>query len=170
MQRLAQNAFGQGVRATPLQMARVVAAIATGKLPQPTLLRAWEGSAAQAPEACDLALDQGLLGLLRQGMKAVPETGTAAKTFKREYPEGRCRTFGKTGTALTRERGGGHGALYSAWFVGWRQSLGKDEPEIAFACALTHLPDAREHTGGRLCGEVVARILKQWEGGDAVAR
>lgn len=169
MQRLTQNAFGQGVRATPLQMARVVAAIATGKIPQPTLLWAWEGAEVDAGDHPNLVLDERGLGLLREGMKAVPETGTAAQTFAREYPRGRCRTFGKTGTAQTRESDTGLSALFSAWFVGWRESTATT-PEIAFACTMTHLPDTREHTGGRLCGEVVARILAQWYGDDVASR
>lgn len=155
MQRLSQNSFGQGVRATPLQMARMAAAAATGSLVHPTLLANWEGRAIspKAPEA--LGLDEELLGLLRQGMKAVPETGTAAGVFNAENPGDRCRTYGKTGTAQSLE----HPKLYSGWMIGWRDDKAQ-RPDIAFACVLTHSTGG---TGGDLCGRVVARILKQWD-------
>jgi len=162
-QRLAQNAFGQGVRASALQMARTAAAIARGELPTPTLLHAWEGKRVEPPEPQPLELDEDLLELLRQGMKAVPETGTAATAFGQIDPEGRCRTYGKTGTARTLKRP----ALYSGWLIGWREPPREGEREIAFACVMTHFSDSRTHTGGQLCGPLVARVLKAWEGNDA---
>ncbi len=163
MQRLTQNAFGQGVRASALQMARTAATLARGALTTPTLLHSWEGERVEPPVPLPLELDQGLLELLRQGMKAVPETGTAAAAFAKEDPEGRCRTYGKTGTARTRKRP----ALFSGWFIGWREARTREDRDIAFACVLTHFSNSRAHTGGRLCGPLVARILKAWERIDA---
>lgn len=155
MQRLSQNSFGQGVRATPLQMARMAAAAATGRLVHPNLLSTWGGRKVRSPEAGDLGLDGELMDLLRQGMKAVPEAGTAAGVFNAENPGDRCRTYGKTGTAQSLE----HPKLYSGWFVGWRENRAQ-QPDIAFACVLTHSTGG---TGGDLCGRLVARILKQWD-------
>ena len=50
-----------------------------------------------------------------------------------------------------------------AQMCGWRQGMGTGAPDIAFACLMTHFPNERAHTGGRLCAPVVARILKRWE-------
>ena len=155
MQRLSQNSFGQGVRATPLQMARVAAMAASGRLVRPTLLSAWEGVRIAGFDAPSLNLDPALFDRLRQGMKAVPEAGTAAGAFSTENPRDRCRTFGKTGTAQSLEKP----KLYSGWFIGWRDDK-QHRPDIAFSCVLTHSVNG---TGGDLCGRTVARILKQWE-------
>ncbi|MBU0498709.1 MAG: hypothetical protein KJ558_11220 [Gammaproteobacteria bacterium] len=158
MQRLSQNSFGQGVQVTPLQMARVAAAVATGRVPQPTLLQSWEGRPVEPPEAVDLELDGDLLDRLRQGMKAVPEAGTAEEAFRSENLADSCRTYGKTGTAQTRQIGPKH-FLNSGWFIGWRDNS-KQEPDIAFACVMTHSDGG---TGGGLCGYLMARILKEWD-------
>jgi cell division protein FtsI/penicillin-binding protein 2 len=157
-QRLAQNAFGQGVQASALQMARVAAAVASGRLPHPTLLLAWEGEPLSPPPARELGLDERWLALLREGMKAVPETGTAQSAFVGD--EHRCVTWGKTGTAETEfhAAGGQVRSLRSVWFIGWQRETGGRE--LAFACSLTHL--APGNYGGSWCGPLMQRILARW--------
>ena len=167
LQRLSQNSFGQGVAATPLQMARVVSAIATGKIPAPYLVERWDGGLITPPEQHDLTesslLSQWLGGdlgeYLRQGLKAVPETGSAASAFKQHYREGRCRVFGKTGTAQIAQ--GSRQADYNtAWFIGWREQVGSKSPDISFACMVSHTYIDGRRNGGDVCAPIIANILK----------
>ena len=147
---LVQNAIGQGVQITPLHLAGVAASIASGRLIHPHLDAAWNGRPF-VPDPPELGLD---LTLLRAGMKAVPEVGTAAGAF-RASPE-RCRLYGKTGTATIGRLTGGNEDYNSAWFMGW---LDDDEgtPRYAFACMVSHSP----RTGGATCAPVVAELLNR---------
>lgn len=158
LQRLTQNSFGQGVSTTPLQMARVAATIATGYLPQPYLLGQWDGSKMSTAQGDRVEPDE--IELLRQGMKAVPETGTAANAFAKAYPNGRCRVYGKTGTAQVA---GGQQAkdrfnFNTGWFVGWRENK-EGKPDLAFACMVTHTYLTGHRYGGDVCAPIVARVL-----------
>ncbi|MCK5902054.1 MAG: hypothetical protein KAG28_02805 [Cocleimonas sp.] len=155
LQRLTQNSFGQGVATTPLQMARVAASVATGKIPQPYLIHQWDTDIIEPSPPRTLKLT--LIDYLRQGMKAVPEVGTARSAFQRFYKRGKCRTYGKTGTAQVG-RGGKRASYNSAWFVGWHEdSQGK--PDLSFACMVTHAYAMGKRTGGSVCAPIIARIL-----------
>jgi len=154
---VAQNAIGQAATASPLQMARIAAAVRTGDLIHPHLISRWGEDAVRPPEPADLGIDRRSLDLLRQGMAAVPQPGgTAARAF-RDHPL-RDHVGAKTGTAnvAIRERGRivAQRRFFTSWLAGWAAPPGKRP--LAFACMMTH---ARQ-TGGREAAPVVAEALK----------
>jgi cell division protein FtsI/penicillin-binding protein 2 len=162
LQRLSQNSFGQGVSTTPLQIARVAATVATGELPEPYLLKSWAGAEQVIPDSVKVKPDD--IELLREGMKAVPETGTAANAFNKYYREGRCQVYGKTGTAQVgtgKEVGGKEFRQHynSAWFAGWHTNT-NGTPDLAFACMVTHTYAPDHNYGGDVCAPIIARILR----------
>ena len=159
LQRLTQNSFGQGVATTPLQMARVMASIATGYTPKPYLFAQWDGQAIDAPERQQLKIAQ--IDYLRQGMKAVTEAGTARAAFNKHYPTGQCRTYGKTGTAQLG-RGKHRSPFHTAWFVGWREDINKTA-DVSFACMVTHAYASGKDSGGTVCAPIIARILNEMD-------
>ncbi len=145
---LVQNAIGQGAQITPLHLATVAATIATGRRIRPHLDAAWNGQPFE-PSYSDLGLE---LSLLRAGMKAVPEVGTARGAFA-SRPE-RCRFYGKTGTATNGKPQRGNEDYNSAWFMGWLEDE-NGKPRWSFACMVTHSP----RTGGATCAPVVTGFL-----------
>ena len=100
------QAIGQRMQATPLQMAEVTAAIATGRPVAPRLLLDLNGLAAATSHGPALGVD---LTRIRLGMKAVVETGTAATAFSMgacgaDSPWGvRQDRFGQYGKQKPRE-------------------------------------------------------------------
>ena len=154
LQRLAQNSFGQGLTSTPLQMAKVAASIATGKNIQPQLLMALAGDEAEEPEHDDL--DIANLDSLRDGMKAVVQTGTAKGVFKGKL---KCRVYGKTGTAEVGTKKSNF--RISPWFMGWYAPPDK-RPPLAFACMATHYPRGTGSYGGSICAPIINHILTAW--------
>ncbi|WP_214408668.1 penicillin-binding transpeptidase domain-containing protein [Sphaerisporangium fuscum] len=104
---LGADAIGQNsVQASPLCMAEVAAAVASGVW-RPALMT--DTPPAGSPP--EVPLDQGVLDGVRAMMGAVVTKGTAAQAG---LPSG---TAGKTGTAEVK------GASSHAWFVGYRGSL-----------------------------------------------
>jgi cell division protein FtsI/penicillin-binding protein 2 len=165
LQRLSQNSFGQGVSTTPLQIARVASTVATGYLPQPYLLKSWAGQEQDMPEVVPLEPDD--IDLLRDGMKAVPEVGTAAAAFNKYYREGRCQVYGKTGTAQVSKGVGENEKRHgynSAWFAGWHVNA-NGKPDLAFACMVTHTYLQNHNYGGDVCGPIIARVLRDLDKG-----
>ncbi|WP_345021403.1 penicillin-binding transpeptidase domain-containing protein [Actinomadura keratinilytica] len=115
----AAASFGQGeVLTSPLNMASVAAAAATGTWRSPRLVDA--ALAAQALDAGGRTpepprkLEPGVRSALRTLMPAVVSEGTAAEVG---FPAG---TAGKTGTA---EYGSGDDPPTHAWFIGYRGDL-----------------------------------------------
>ena len=149
---MAQNAIGQGAQITPLHLANVAATIATGKRVRPHLDAEWNGEPYH-PSYPDLNLD---LSLLRAGLKAVPESGTARGAFA-SRPE-RCRFYGKTGTATIGKPHGGKEPYNGAWFMGWLEDE-NGKPRWAFACMVTHSSKG----GGGTCAPVVTAFLARTE-------
>ncbi len=152
-----QNGIGQSVSATPRHMAAATSAVASGNRVRAHLISRWDGSALPAPDTVPLDIDPAMLALLRAGMKAVPENGTAAGAFRGKKAF-RCRTYGKTGTADV-SKGAGYN---TGWFVGWRDPEGPEQRRIAFACMTTHATGAYRF-GGSACAPVVARMLEALE-------
>lgn len=126
----AADAIGQGrVEMSPLAMALVAAAVASGHSSSPRLVTDPAPAAAAPPHSPRADV----LTTLRSLMHLVVTSGTAAGAH---LPAG---TFGKTGTA---EFGTGNPPRTHAWFVGYRG-------DIAFAVLVE---------GGGVGGEVAAPI------------
>jgi len=108
---LAASAIGQArVLASPLQMASVAAAVASGQWRSPVLLTEPATSSVTAP-----AIDPSILATLRGFMASVEQTGGTAASAG--LPAG---VFGKTGTA---EFGSATPPKTHAWFIGYRGNL-----------------------------------------------
>lgn len=161
LQRLTQNSFGQGVSATPLQMARVAASIATGEIPKPYLFQQWDGEEQDPPDKRRLKIND--IDYLRLGMKAVTEAGTARAAFANNFPQGQCRTYGKTGTAQLGRKGV-KAPFNTAWFIGWHED-NKGKPDLSFACMVTHAYAKGKDSGGTVCAPIIARILSDIDKG-----
>lgn len=131
---LAATSIGQAkVTASPLAMAGVAAAVASGAWHAPRLVvGAPNDSVPPRP------LDGGVVAALQEMMAQVVTGGTAARAG---LPAG---THGKTGTA---EFGAGSPPPTHAWFVGYRD-------DIAFAVVL---PDGG--VGGEVAAPLAARFL-----------
>ncbi|MEO3871241.1 penicillin-binding transpeptidase domain-containing protein [Nonomuraea sp. B12E4] len=107
---LASAAIGQGrVLASPLNMASVAAAIASGAWIAPRLVKD-EPTSSDNPRP----LEPAVISALRKLMPAVVTDGTAAAVH---FPAG---TAGKTGTA---EYGSGAEPPAHSWFIGYRDDL-----------------------------------------------
>jgi len=133
-------AIGQGpLTVTPLQVARLMAAIANGgRLIRPTILRVAPlsisvGSSPKPgghPDAASASIDvkAETLALVREGLRRVvaDPSGTAYSSVRLPY----VAIAGKTGTAET-----GGGRADHAWFAGY---LPAESPRYAFCVALEH--------------------------------
>ncbi|MFF3444856.1 penicillin-binding transpeptidase domain-containing protein [Streptosporangium sp. NPDC002721] len=128
---LGSDAIGQNsVQASPLCMAEVAAAVASGVW-KPAILTEEPPADSPAP----VPLDEGVAASLRTMMGAVVTQGTASQAG---LPPG---TAGKTGTAEV-ENDGDH-----AWFIGYRDSL-------AFAVFVRN-----GGAGGKVAAPIAARFL-----------
>ena len=131
---LAADAIGQGnVTFSPLGMATVAAAIASGSARPPTLV---QGTGGGPPRTLPAAVVDGL----RPMMLGVVQSGTAAGTG---LPSG---TYAKTGTA---EYGPVNDLKIDGWLMGY-------DRDIAFAI-VTH--DTGGADGGPVDGPIIARFL-----------
>jgi cell division protein FtsI/penicillin-binding protein 2 len=144
-------ALGFRMQVTPLQLAEVAAAIATGRWMAPRLLAEVNGRPADRPAstALGIATDR-----IRQGMQLVASDGTARTAFADpRFDRLRPYLHVKTGTADLDETG----AVQNAWLVGWLEpgALPNESRRLAFACLISHVAG----TGGEECGPVVAEWL-----------
>jgi len=119
-----QVSVGQGgLLVTSLQAAVVAAAIANGGYRvTPRLVRAIGASRVAAPAPVAVGIRPSTAALLRQGMAAVVQRGTARAIFDPSFP-----IAGKTGTA-ENPHGKAHG-----WFVGFAPV---DNPRVAVAVVI----------------------------------
>ena len=132
---LAASAIGQGrVLASPLQMASVAAAVASGQWRAPVLT-----TKPSAPPVTATPLDPGVVATLRGFMASVEQTGGTAADAG--LPSG---VFGKTGTA---EFGPSTPPETHAWFIGYRGNL-------AFAVIVEG-----GGVGGRVAAPLAAKFL-----------
>ena len=145
-------AIGQGsVTVTPVQLARMIAAVANGgDLPQPHLLKNFTGKTDHFPLAEDTVerVTQGMYGVINEG-----GTGSTLKLQNIEFS-------GKSGTAqlMSYEAGskmGKKGKETNGWFVGYAP---RRNPEIVVAAVVQ---GSSEH-GGVTAGPVVRDIVKAY--------
>jgi penicillin-binding protein 2 len=151
------TAVGQGnVLVTPLQIARLVAAIGNGgTLHQPQLvlrLQAPEGPPTQefAPIAVgQLPLDEAQLAALQTAMHNVtqPPLGTARNRFRGF----RIPIYGKTGTAETAA------PEPHAWFAGYTLAQQADRPDIAIAVWVSNIGQ-----GSDIAAPIFRRIVESY--------
>ena len=136
---LAASAIGQGrVLASPLQMASVAAAVASGQWREPALTT----KPAPHPTATAPALGGAVVATLQSFMASVVQSGGTAAGAG--LPAG---TFGKTGTA---EFGSGNPPPTHAWFIGYRGN-------VAFAVIVEG-----GGVGGRVAAPLAARFLNAY--------
>jgi penicillin-binding protein 2 len=131
-------AIGQGqVSATPLQMARVAAAIANGgKLVRPHLVKSVGGEAQAIDTPRDLGLKPETLAIVKSGMKAVVAEGTG---WRARLPG--VEVAGKTGSAQVVAKSRlektptANAIIPHGWFVAFAPA---DHPRIALAVLVEH--------------------------------
>jgi cell division protein FtsI/penicillin-binding protein 2 len=157
---MAQASIGQGTLVTPLRMATIAASIAIGKQVIPHLDLVWKTANEMQPikvATSNTNIFNSDLTLLRTGMRAVIQNGTAHTAFLKTPPSIRCHTYAKTGTAQIgrRDNTGQLEEFGSAWIIGWHQPSGIQLP-LAFACLITHV----KNTGGEICAPIIAEILQ----------
>jgi len=157
-------AIGQGLLAvTPIQMATMISAVATGKVPRPHLARE------RTQEATPLAVSPATLAIVRAALADVVEAGTGRRASLGPIP-----VAGKTGTAQVFKKSAGIDAdelpkdeRDHAWFVGYAPAT---KPEIAFAVIVEH-----GGHGGTSAAPIVRHVLETYfadrlpppeEGGD----
>ena len=151
-----QTAIGLRTHVTPLNMAMVSAAIATGQLIKPRLIAALNGKEATLPDFESLGINT---ERIKAGMHRVLLDGTAKNAFKDQAYQGlREHLYAKTGTApITLSEDGHKVSVNNAWFTGWLEAgtlEGIDYP-VVFTCMLTHVTA----TGGESCGPIVREAL-----------
>jgi peptidoglycan glycosyltransferase len=151
----AQAAIGQfDVRATPLQMAMVVAAVANrGVLMQPYLVqevRAPDLSVldSTAPRELGTAVSPQTAASLAQMMTEVVDSGTGTNA---QIPG--VKVAGKTGTAQQ-----GEGRKPHAWFVSFAPS--DTEAKVAVAVVLEEGGDAPEVSGNQLAAPIANAVMR----------
>jgi penicillin-binding protein A len=150
---VAQTAIGQNaVRATPLQMALVAAAVANhGRVMTPHVMKEVindKGIVIQTYKASlwRQALPSGDADTLRTAMAQVVARGTATNLA---VPG--VATAGKTGTAQV-----GDGSSH-AWIIGFAPV---DNPRVAIAVVVENQQGASEATGGRVAAPIGEKVLE----------
>ncbi|MHC4838235.1 MAG: penicillin-binding transpeptidase domain-containing protein [Planctomycetota bacterium] len=149
-----RTAIGQqGIQASPLQMARFYAWLATGELPTPRLVREGAGLSPAAPPMEVPVLPERERRRIVQALFEVSydQEGTA---FRTDFPAS-WGIVGKTGTAQVRQ--GANPVPTHAWFTGF---FPRDRPRYAFAvmCENTGLH------GGQVASFVLKELLASEEG------
>lgn len=144
---LAQMSLGQGMLlVTPLQMARVAAALGTGRLVTPRFLA--EPSCPPVSEPVQVPPYH--LAIVREGMRQVVDGGTG-----RRAGLGVCaRVIGKTGTA---EVGSAARRRKNTWFIAYAEPDEASREKTPLAVALV-IEDGE--SGGGTAAPKVAEILK----------
>jgi penicillin-binding protein 2 len=150
-------AIGQGqVSATPLQMARVAAAIANGgSLVTPHLVRATPEGERPAPPPRPLGISEETLTVVKEGLRAVVAGGTGWRARLRSV-----EVCGKTGSAQVVSKARLEASpddpslLPHGWFVAFAPA---EDPEIALAVLVEH-----GGSGGGAAAPVAREILARF--------
>lgn len=156
---LAQAAIGQfDVRATPLQMALMIAGVANdGVIPTPHVL-------ASVSDVEGRIVRRNEPGPWRMSMR--PENAQAlADALIVASEEGSGQTAAVPGLVVGVKTGtaqhGTEDPLSNAWIVGFAGMPGED-PEIAVAVLVEDLPDPGDQTGGRVAGPIARELFAHW--------
>lgn len=157
---VAQLSIGQNdVRATPLQMAMVAAAVANeGRMMQPHVMREIRDDqgdkvAEYDPELWRTPVSPDTAAVLRDAMESVVTDGSA-----RRLDDG-LEAFavgGKTGTA---QLAGGQDKSH-AWIIGFAGPEG-EVPHVAVAVIVEAQDGASEQTGGQVAAPIGAAVMQQ---------
>jgi cell division protein FtsI (penicillin-binding protein 3) len=149
-------AFGQGMAATPIQLANAFAVLASGgEWRAPRLIAArrepdgrWERLPASPPRrVLPAEVAKSVLGMLET---VVGPEGTGRRAGLRGL-----RVAGKTGTAQKIEPDGSYSLdRYQAWFVG---AVPADRPRLVIA-AMVDEPRGFIHTGGATAAPLFAKV------------
>lgn len=150
--------IGQGqVSVTPIQQARLAAAVATGLLVQPHLVRAVGPRTLPYPDPRPLGIKAEALALVRDAMRAVVDEGTGRRAQVRGVA-----VAGKTGSAQVVT----HGRLERdkharelqphGWFICFAPA---EDPRIAMAVLVEH-----GKSGGESAAPVAGYVLSRFFG------
>jgi penicillin-binding protein A len=157
---LAQASIGQNdVRATPLQMALVAAAVANdGEIMTPHVMREIRDDQGNKVEEYDPSvwttpMSPTTAGTLRQAMTSVVTDGTATRLA--EGLDGFV-VGGKTGTAQL----GTTPPRSHAWIIGFAGPEG-ETPHVAVAVIVEGQEGASEQTGGAVAAPIAAAVMQQ---------
>jgi peptidoglycan glycosyltransferase len=159
-QLLAYSSIGQfDVRATPLQMALVAAAVANdGEIMTPHVMREVRDDQGDTvdeydPEVWTSPMSSDTAGLLREAMVSVVTDGTASRLA--DGLDG-LEVGGKTGTAQL----GTDPPRSHAWIIGFAGPP-DETPRVAVAVLVEGQEGASEQTGGRVAAPIAAAVLQQ---------
>ena len=152
--------IGQGVAATPLQMAMAMAAVANGGvLMRPMLIDSLVDDKGQTvfkyqPAALRRVIKEDTARVTTQALKSVVEkTGTAAKAALEHYT-----VAGKTGTAQKVVNGEYSHEKYTASFIGYFPA---DNPELCVAVSVDEPNKKYGYYGGQVAAPVFKRIAER---------
>jgi len=144
---LAQMSIGQGqLLVTPLQMARVVAALGTGALAVPHL------NAALSPSLTPLPVPADHLAAVRRGMRLVVDGGTGKLAGEGVD----ARVIGKTGTAQV---GMGANLRKNTWFIAYAEPTATSRTQEPLALAMVV---ENGESGGGTTAPMVAAVLRSF--------
>ncbi|MEU9352700.1 penicillin-binding transpeptidase domain-containing protein [Streptomyces griseoloalbus] len=156
---LALSSIGQyNTRATPLQMATVAAAVASGgQVREPYLVerttRAGGGTVSTAgARPVRRAMHPATAMRMRELMRGVVEDGTGTRAAIPGAVVG-----GKTGTA---QHGLGNSGTPYAWFISWAQREEDMEPKVAVAVVVEDAANRREISGGGTAAPIARAVME----------
>ena len=145
-------ALGLRMQTTPLQMAVVAAAVATGTITEPHILATVDGRAGKSTQMpLNVRTDR-----VKSGMSLAISRGTARSAFADKSLDAvRPHIFGKTGTAPHAD-----GIHNNAWFIGWIDAgaIPGENRRLAFAVLVSNTDEGE--TGGARAATVIADMLR----------
>lgn len=141
-------AFGYGISATPLQLARAYSVFANGGVQSPLSLLALEGEARPGERIVSPQIAREVLGVLQA---VTGDEGTARKARVPGYPVG-----GKTGTVHKVGPRGYIADQYVAWFAGIAPI---DDPRIVTVVVIND-PKGAAYGGGAVAAPVFSTVTQ----------
>jgi cell division protein FtsI (penicillin-binding protein 3) len=141
-------AFGYGISASPLQLARAYSVFANGGILQPLSLLALEGAVTPGERIVSAQIAREVLGVLHA---VTGDEGTARKARVPGFPVG-----GKTGTVHKVGPQGYLADQYVAWFAGIAPT---DNPRIVTVVVINN-PKGDAYGGGAVAAPVFATVTR----------